>query len=228
MSASKRAKRGTTWLSRKKSQDRADTEGKTVETVNALSCQEFFRKYDPHEARLKLLTSDPKLDSVGVDDAASLSESWREICLRLIEHTSAHDYENSDFGWSVSKKRKEMKLPDMKYITLFGQSTLAGFMSFMVTYEDGCEVLYIYEIHFFPQWQGKGLGKQLMDLAEQIARNIGLAKVMLTVFRANKRAVGWYTKLGYQEDDFSPGPRKLRNGTVKEPSYIILSKQLKR
>jgi ribosomal protein S18 acetylase RimI-like enzyme len=193
-----------------------------------LSCQEFFQKYEPHESRVKLLSSDPRLDSVMVDDAASLSDPRREICLSLIEQTSALDYENSGSGWSVSKKRKEMKLPDMKYITLLGEGTIAGFMSFMVTYEDGYEVLYIYEIHLFPQWQGRGLGKQLMDIAEAIARNVGLAKVMLTVFRANRRAIDWYTKLGYQEDDFSPGPRKLRNGTVKQPSHIILSKQSKR
>ncbi|EXJ65554.1 hypothetical protein A1O7_01895 [Cladophialophora yegresii CBS 114405] len=227
MSDPKRVRRRPTRQQSKKSQDRADGEGKVVETVNALSCQDFFQKYEPHEARVKLLSSDPQLDSVTVDDAASLSEPWRETCLRLIEHTSAHDYDSSDFGWSVSRKRKEMKLPELKYITLLGQGTIAGFMSFMVTYEDGLEVLYIYEIHFFPHWQGKGLGKQLMDVVGKIALNIGLAKVMLTVFRANKRAVDWYTKLGYQEDDFSPGPRKLRNGTVKESSYIIMSKQLK-
>ena len=45
--------------------------------------------------------------------------------------------------------------------------------------------------------------------------------------RANQRAVDWYSRLGYVEDEFSPGPRKFRNGTAKEPSYFILSKGLK-
>ncbi|KIW71801.1 hypothetical protein, variant [Phialophora macrospora] len=143
MSSSKRVKRDQVRPSSNKSQDRADAEPKLVETVNALSCQEFFQKYEPHESRVQLLSSDPKLDSVIVDDAASLPDPRREQCLKLIEQTSAHDYDNSDLSWSVSKKRKEMKLPDMKYITLLGDGTIAGFMSFMVTYEDGWEVLYV-------------------------------------------------------------------------------------
>jgi len=66
-----------------------------------------------------------------------------------------------------------------------------------------------------------------MKVVEGIATNVGVAKVMLTVFKSNNRAVEWYTQLGYHEDEFSPRPRKLRNGTVKEPSYIILSKPIK-
>jgi len=121
-----------------------------------------------------------------------------------------------------------MKLPDMKYIILVeDEGQLAGFSSFMITYEDGYEVLYIYEIHFKVPWQGKGLGKRLMNMAEGIGRNVGVSKVMLTVFKANAAAVGWYARLGYREDEFSPGPRRLRNGTVKEATYIILSKSLK-
>ena len=122
-----------------------------------------------------------------------------------------------------------MKLPDLRYVVLLeNQHAVAGFISFMITYEDGHEVLYVYEIHFQPRLQGKGLGKLLMNYVEAIGQKVGVDKVMLTVFRANQRAVDWYSRLGYVEDEFSPGPRRLRNGTVKEPSYFILSKRLKK
>ncbi|KIW26533.1 uncharacterized protein PV07_09620 [Cladophialophora immunda] len=213
-----------------KSQRRAIAERKLVETVNALSADDFFAKYAPRESLTELGVGHPEVELSRLQvDAANLPSRWLDACLKLIEQTSAQDYQNSEIKWSTSKKRREMKSPDMKYIILFdGNSHLAGFVSFMITYEDGYEVLYIYEIHFTPEWQGKGLGKKLMTVAELIGYNVGITKVMLTVFRANSRAVTWYTRLGYEEDDFSPAPRKLRNGTVKEPGHIILSKQVKR
>lgn len=97
----------------------------------------------------------------------------------------------------------------------------------MTTYEDGKEVLYCYEIHIQPSLQGRGVGRQLMNLYEETARRIGLEKTMLTVFRANESALAFYERLGYEIDEYSPGPRRLRNGTVKEPDYLILSKAMK-
>lgn len=74
--------------------------------------------------------------------------------------------------------------------------------------------------------QGKGLGRYLVGIMEQVGAKAGLEKAMLTVFVSNKGALGFYEKLGYTEDEYSPEPRKLRNGTVKMPDYVILSKAL--
>ena len=101
-----------------------------------------------------------------------------------------------------------------------------GFVSFMLTYEDGYEVIYCYEIHLKPLLRGNGVGKQLIGMMEEVGRKAGVAKAMLTVFVENEGALKFYEKLGYEEDEFSPGPRKLRNGVVKNPTYIILSKAL--
>lgn len=139
-----------------------------------------------------------------------------------------------------------MKLPDMRYMVLrqqtqekgeeesaerddadaSGRDLAMGFLSFMVTYEDGKEVIYCYEIHLSPALQGKGIGKRMMDLYEEIGRGVGLEKAMLTVFRVNEVARKFYERLGYNVDEYSPLPRKLRNGTIKEPDYVILSKPL--
>ncbi|KAK5263553.1 N alpha-acetyl-transferase, partial [Exophiala xenobiotica] len=173
---------------------------------------DFFASFDTSEGISTVLKLHPRLGSLQVA-ASDISPGYLEACLRLIETTSGEDYKHSEIKWSPSKKRKEMKLPDMKYILLTDQDRVIGFISFMVTYEDGNEVVYIYEIHFSPDWQGKGLGRKLMDVVEVIGRNVGVTKVMLTVFKANERAVQWYTRLGYAEDEFSPRPRKLRNGT---------------
>lgn len=158
--------------------------------------------------------------------------------------SSFNDYAGSGMGWSPVKKRKEMRLPDMRYLILRGRGRkgegrgsgtetngndgdVAGFLSFMVTYEDGKEVIYCYEVHLAPSAQGMGLGKDLMMRYEEIGKRVGLEKAMLTVFKSNTKALRFYEKMGYVVDEFSPPPRMLRNGTVKEPDYLILSKGLK-
>ena len=107
-----------------------------------------------------------------------------------------------------------------------GKTAVEGFASFMLTVEDGVEVVYCYEIHLGERLRGKGLGARLMGVLEEVGRRAGVGKAMLTVFRRNGRAVGFYEGLGYGVDEFSPRARKLRGGVVKEADYLIMSKGL--
>lgn len=66
-----------------------------------------------------------------------------------------------------------------------------------------------------------------MNKMEEVGRKVGVEKAMLTVFRENGVALSLYQRLGYTEDDFSPKPRELKNGVIKLPAYVILSKKLK-
>lgn len=200
--------------------------------------------------------------SLDVYSAASIAPADLEACLDLVEQTSSEAYASSGAGWSRSKKRKEMKLPDMKYLIVRGgaghsgkgegeggetprdistkaadepgsvrdpgtASNVLGFLSFMVTYEDGKEVVYCYEIHLAPMARGRGLGMLLMRRMEEIGRLVGVEKVMLTVFKSNATARRFYERGGYEVDEYSPRPRRLRNGAMKEFDYLILSKRLK-
>lgn len=209
---------------------------KLVETINQLPIDRLLNQYCDENSlqALERLAKSSNLDSVAVQrvDARQLQPWQLKSCLDLVELTSAEDYRNSEAGWSRTKKRKEMRLPDLRYLLLqehkVGPSSpeLAGFVSFMITYEDGHEVIYVYEIHLRPDCQGKGLGRTLMTVVATIGSNIGLTKAMLTVFKANKSASDWYAKLGYSIDEFSPPARRLRGGVMKEPTYLILSKAL--
>ena len=213
-----------------------------VESVNALSPGEFFTQYIP-QCSIEILQS---LDSevakltVVFEGGKALTSSGAELldmCLTLIESTSATDYANSEIRWSVSKKRREMRLPDIRYVILVDkhgnananlkECDISAFLSFMITYEDGQEVAYCYEVHVAECWRGRGLGRNLMRVFEGVGRGVGVRKCMLTAFRSNDQALRFYEKLGYVEDDFSPGTRVLRNGTVKQPSYVIMSKRIR-
>ncbi|KAL0640513.1 N alpha-acetyl-transferase [Maublancomyces gigas] len=103
---------------------------------------------------------------------------------------------------------------------------VAGFLSFMVTEEEGEEVIYCYELHLAPGSRGLGLGRHLMAVMEDFGRAVGLGKAMLTCFSENKDGVRFYNRNGYETDETSPEPKCLRNGQVRESNYYILSKAL--
>ncbi|OAX84176.1 hypothetical protein ACJ72_01451 [Emergomyces africanus] len=194
--------------------------------------------------------------SIEIHSSSSIPKKDLESCFLLVKLTSSEMYKHSTTGWSPVKKKNEMKLLDMRYMLLVrstshttagttelepqkspdkenlnpetGERELGGFLSFMVTYEDEIEVLYCYEIHLATELQHRGLGKILLGYFEEIGRNIGLRKAMLTVFKANGLAIRFYERLGYEEDEFSPKPMKLRNGNIREYDYMILSKNLPR
>ena len=207
-----------------------------IETFNALPLTEYRKKFWPHGTTVTHTREDvSRTYSVSLVSPSTLLNHDLRACFDLIASTSSGDYEGSSLGWSPAKKWKEMWLPDLRYIVLKhekddkgqdGLSEVGGFLSFMLTYEDGYEVIYCYEIHLSPQLQGTGLGKRLMAMMEEVGKKARVEKAMLTVFKANKAAMRFYERLGYEEDEYSPRPRKLRGGVVKEPDYMILSKPL--
>ena len=66
-----------------------------------------------------------------------------------------------------------------------------------------------------------------MNFHVTVATNLPpVTKVMLTCFLANRRALDFYTRLGFEKDGISPEPRRLRGGKIFTPDYVILSKVL--
>jgi len=122
-------------------------------------------------------------------------------------------YKRSSMGWSAAKKREEMLHPAMRYLVFREDEQVKGFTSFMVTEEEGVEVIYwfvffpwmrgggtdgdSYELQLAPEAQGKGYGEKLMMQLEGFGRNVGLRKAMLTVFTENTGAIRFYRRIGY-------------------------------
>lgn len=123
-----------------------------------------------------------------------------------------------------------MRDPDLRYILVKNAAgRVCGYVSFMPTMEEGQAVVYCYEIHLELGLRGTGLAGLLMGYLDTIAGNITvMEKVMLTVFTCNTRAVDFYRRRGFEVDEISPIPRKLRNDVVKEPDYAIMSKYVQR
>lgn len=165
-----------------------------------------------------------------LSQSTKTSENDLDACFALVEETSRKDYEASSRGWNPKAKKEEMRESDLRYILLKNPTgNICGYTSLMPTMEDGEPVLYCYEIHLKPELRGTGLAALLMDLLETTATNIDIMdKVMLTVFTCNRRAMAFYRRCGFEVDETSPQPRRLRNGVVKNPDYAIMSKTIDR
>lgn len=60
-------------------------------------------------------------------------------------------------------------------------------------------VLEIHEIAVAPEWQGKGVGKALLEEAYALGRAHGRSVAALWVGEENLKARAWYEKLGFKE-----------------------------
>ncbi|GJM86998.1 hypothetical protein PR202_ga02908 [Eleusine coracana subsp. coracana] len=99
---------------------------------------------------------------------------------------------------------------------------LLGFVHYRFVMEEELPVVYVYELQMEPSAQGKGLGKFMMQLIEEIACKSQMGAVMLTVQKANTLAMTFYNKLGYVISSTSPSRVDPQIGLEK--SYEILCK----
>jgi hypothetical protein len=109
------------------------------------------------------------------------------------------------------------------------KSHVAGFVHYRFEIEDNVETedtdcsLYIHELQVASWAQGYGLGKRLMDVMEEFAKQSNMDKSMLTVFVYNP-AFNFYTeKLGYQEDRGSKHNRYGRRNETLELSKPVVN-----
>ncbi|KAJ6442931.1 acetyltransferase [Purpureocillium lavendulum] len=213
-----------------------------IATANAKSNEDFLRDFIQPSDECWPTWRHPK---TGVEYTLSLvqprdmTETELDACFGLIEKTSGDDYRASSVGWHPAAKKKEMRLPDLRYILVKdgnddhddhdNNAQVRGFTSLMPTYENGEPVVYCYEIHLDDTLQGTGLGRQLMGFLTAAAAAIpSVEKAMLTCFVCNARARAFYEGLGFGLDESSPRERRLRGGKTVVPDYVILSRRTAR
>jgi ribosomal protein S18 acetylase RimI-like enzyme len=79
--------------------------------------------------------------------------------------------------------------------------------SLMVGYEGHRGWVNYLAVH--PDHQGRGLGRKLMERAEELLGKLGCAKVNLQVRSSNEAAIGFYRRIGYSVDDSVSMGRRL-------------------
>lgn len=78
------------------------------------------------------------------------------------------------------------------------QNQVSAMLSFGDTADtDITEAFEIWRIYVDAHFQQKGIGKQLLDFAEQQAKKQGYKRIVIWAFKSNHRAISFYQKQGY-------------------------------
>ncbi|GAC95628.1 DNA repair protein [Pseudozyma hubeiensis SY62] len=153
--------------------------------------------------------------------SSSLSSEQRKRVFSLFESNMKSMYRNSTLGWKPSAKKKELFDDQSRFVIIRppakegAEIAAFGMIRFDTEPcspkdpvardgEEEVEVAYLYEIQVRQQNQRDGLGKEIMEVVYQLAKAVGMRKVMLTVFDENKAARKFYEKMGFGKDENSP------------------------
>ena len=118
-------------------------------------------------------------------DEAAVIELWRECGLVV--------------PWNDPKDDIAQKVRTQPELFLVGLLDGRVVASVMAGYEGHRG--WINYLGVSPELQGKGLGRKMMDAAEEELRKLGCPKINLQVRRSNRAVLAFYEHLGFSKDD---------------------------
>ena len=201
---------------------------KLARKAEAQRKNEMREKIDAAESIEDYLANLPsfrKFNKNGIEaDVLTFKNTPQEFLEWMFDLTKANMEEmyQQTWGWSDSKKRKELTDPQAHFIVVVTPDGPAGFLHFRFLIDSDLPLLYVYEIQVDPKFQSKGIGKQMMLTAEFIAMKNHLEAVMLTVFDINAGARRFYEKMRYITHSSTPSPGSA------EAYYHVLYKPFKK
>jgi ribosomal protein S18 acetylase RimI-like enzyme len=140
------------------------------------------------------------------------SERQREIGIRTVEQRVAQQ---------VAKLRNEEGFPSQALVAKTKEGTPAGFVWVARTHNDSTGQLEASLLNQYvaEPYRGQGLGRRLMDKAEEWARLQGLARISLSVGVHNAIGQRLYESLGYQVETL----RMTKELIPQESDQILLA-----
>ena len=90
--------------------------------------------------------------------------------------------------------------------------------------------MYLGMLTVSPELQARGIGKELMKVAEEYAVTKGCFSMVMTVITLRNELIEWYVRRGYRDTgQRKPFPGDLRFGIPKQPlEFLVMEKPLKR
>jgi putative acetyltransferase len=103
---------------------------------------------------------------------------WLEASIK------AHDFVNSEFWKSKVKDMRELYIPSGETY-VYDEDVIKGFVSLC---NDTLVAIFV-----SPEFQGMGIGEQLMRKAKNVRNNLNL-----TVYKENTKSIEFYKKCGFK------------------------------
>uniref|UniRef100_A0A914I7Z6 N-alpha-acetyltransferase 40 n=1 Tax=Globodera rostochiensis TaxID=31243 RepID=A0A914I7Z6_GLORO len=134
-------------------------------------------------------------------------------------------YLKSQWGYDEKAKQQELTATTARYLLVRNASAHpVAYVHFRFVEDEGRAVLYCFELQVEPDYQQKGIGAQLIDRLEQLAKATQMELLMATVFAFNSASLAFFHKRGFRTDSSCRFGRDGANGR----DFMILSKQLPR
>jgi GNAT superfamily N-acetyltransferase len=127
-----------------------------------------------------------------ISDAAAIRALTREAYARWTPITGREPTPmTADYDLAVRTHRFDLA---------YAEGALVGLIELV----DEGDVLLVENVAVRPDWQGRGLGRRLMALAEDVARELGHKRVRLFTNKLWAANVQLYLRLGYRIDREAP------------------------
>jgi ribosomal protein S18 acetylase RimI-like enzyme len=92
------------------------------------------------------------------------------------------------------------------------ETTPAGFAK--TNFSTNEKKFYLNSLYILPEYQGKGIGSQLLQVCEDFALSLNADEIWLGVMAQNVSALEWYKKIGFQfvrEEPFTMGKTTVQH-----------------
>lgn len=142
-----------------------------------------------------------------------------EAITQLILSAFATYQDGVDPPLSAHKENPET----IRNVLLTNQALLAetqGKLIGSVFYTDMLDHLYLFRLAVLPEYQGQGIGSQLITAVETHAQQIGVDRVLLKTRLGIPENVAFYQRRGYQITEYHAHPG------YSKPTYVTMTKQL--
>lgn len=152
---------------------------------------------------------------------------------------SAYRGEDSKKGWTTEADLLAGIRTDSN--SLKGMLDTAGAVILKATADDGsiCGCVYLEKqgtrmylgmLTVSPQMQAAGIGKRLLNAAEDYAAEAGCTVMAMTVISVRNELIAWYKRRGYHSTgETKPFPTEERFGIAKQPlEFIVMEKSLRK
>lgn len=128
-------------------------------------------------------------------------------------------------AFSPSKLTEEISSAGSRFFFIFHNKDLAGYLKVNKS-PDQTDIndprsLEIERIYIRKSFQGKGLGKELMNFAFSLAKKSNLGYLWLGVWEKNTSAISFYKKMGF----ITSGKHKFMLG-FEEQSDLVMKKNI--
>lgn len=161
-----------------------------------------------------------------IEDLHTLHEIGCETYIDSFKHLNTPENMESYLQKSFNSEQLEKELSNVSstFLFLYVNEELAGYLKVNVdeaqTYITDSHSLEIQRIYLRKNFQGKGLGKFLLNKVLEIAKIRNKTSIWLEVLEKNKEAIKFYEKMGFETN----GSNNVYVGDVTHLLYIMIKK----